>query len=86
MPNLSETKFGRNGLIVTIASRSQPTSSYDAIALGRQYAHRDVGMQNLSGTKFGRNGVKCYDRFSLATHKRNIQLWDVNVPTSHTYK
>ena len=50
--------------------------------LGHQCAHRDVGMPNSSGTKFGRNGVKCYDRFSLATHKRNIQLWDVNVPTS----
>jgi len=78
MPNLSETKFGRNGLIVTIASRSQPTSSYDAIALGRQYAHRDVGMPNLSGTKFGRN---------THTWKFSIRpLWDANVPTSHAYK
>ena len=34
-------------------------------SVGRQCAHKDVGMPNLSGTKFGRNGFKCYDRFAL---------------------
>jgi len=53
MPNSSGTKFGRD-----------PQSHAEFV--GRQYAHRDVGMPNLSGTKFGRNGVICHDRFTLA--------------------
>jgi len=68
-------------------------------SVGRQCAHRDVGMQNLSGTKFGRNGVKCYNRFAFATHKRkytsvgrqcvamasNVTIASRSPPTSEIY-
>jgi len=59
MPNFSGTKFGRNGFIVTIASRSPPTGVelVDTTSVGRQCAHKDVGKPNLSGTKFGCNGL-----------------------------
>jgi len=43
-----------------------PTSGFDATAVGRQCAHRDVGMPNLSGTKYS-----CYPHHSVTIASRS---------------